>query len=235
MKRLSIWIIILAWLSGTLGIIGAFTVLIQGARQSGQPSITKNEKQEITQTPTPSKTIIKYTSPEKPNNDKNVEPKKKAIEVTQPIISIKETVVQPPKIKPSNNTVEKIAEPIKQPVVSPPVPTKTIELPKKSQPEIPISEQSFKVGGEDKIFDQQELGQLLDQIKNTKQAQGIWANCIRVVRSKYGNNKRATSQIEMYLRNHNYSIAGKEESTQKNKGVLVIGNNDCIKIVVGEF
>lgn len=225
----------MAWLSGILGIIGAFTVLIKGAMQHGKPYISKNEKQEIIQTLNPSTPIIKYTNPETPNKDQNEEPEKKAIEITQPIISTNETVVQPPKIKSPNKIVESVEKPIKQPLISPSVAIKIIDLPKKSEPEIPIPEQSDKVSGEDKIFDHQELGQLLAQIKNTKQAQGIWANCVRVVRSKYGNNKRATSQIEMYLRNHNFSISGREESTQKNKGVMVMGNNDCIKVVVGSF
>lgn len=235
MKRLSIWIVIFAWLSGALGIVGAFTVFIIGARLSEVQSSRNSKQQAVTQAPISSPISIKEKKPAVINNDQKEASEIINIKKEQPKSIEKEPIVEQTKITPPPKIAEKAIKLVKPHIVNAPIPIKIIELPKKSVKEIPNTEPSEIGGTEEKILDQQELSQLLAQIKDTKQAQGIWANCIRVVRSKAGNNKRATSQIEMYLRNHNYSITGKEESTQKNKGVLVIGNNDCIKIVVGEF
>ncbi len=225
----------MAWLSGVLGIIGAFTVFTIGARPSEVQSSRNSKQQAVTQAHISSPNLIEDKNPAAINYDPNGTSEKVNINTEQPKSREKEPIVEPIKITPPPKIIEKVIDQVKPQIVRASIPIKIIELPKKSEKEIPSTEPSEIGGNEDKIFDQQELGQLLAQIKDTKQAQGIWANCIRVVRSKTGNNKRATAQIEMYLRNHNYSIAGKEETNQKSKGVQIIGNNDCIKVVVGGF
>ena len=236
--RLNIWIVILAILTSTLGIAGSVTIFIsllthkgnhaaidttQGTPLVENVSVTKKDlqpKEPITnalEEKALAKTIV-------PPPVAKIEPKKE-LPITKPVVETKP-------IKPIV-AVEKPVE--KKPLIVPKepavvaIPPKPFEkiLPKETEKETPI--------GEEKIFDESELEQLVVRIKKARQEYGIIPNCVQISTSKTGNNKRATSQIESYLRSRKYSIAGKEMTSAKFSGIQIKEGNDCLQVLIGSF
>lgn len=219
MPRLNIWILILAILSGMLGIAGSFIIFYSSLSNYPQQSVA------VTQKVPPVDSLSAFKTPPDLFENKTA-PSIIIIPKEEPKKEIKAEELKPAVIAEKVKEKPSVEVPKKLPVVAS---AKEIV---KTVPEEPPKELA---NSEEKIFDESELEQLVTRIKKAKQEYGIIPNCIQISTSKSGNNKRATSQIESYLRSRKFSIAGKEVTTSKFSGIQIREGNDCLQILIGSF
>ena len=228
MPRLNIWILILAILSVILGIAGSFTIFFSLLSNNTQQSVA------VPQIVTPIDSLSAFKTPLALIENKNPpsiitipkEEPKKEIKANEPKPAIEPKLTKPAVVAEKVKEKPPVEVAKKLPVVAP---VKEIEKPVPDEPTKELA------NTEEKIFDESELEQLVTRIKKAKQEYGIIPNCIQISTSKSGNNKRATSQVESYLRSRKFSIAGKEVTASKFSGVQIREGNDCLQVLIGSF
>ncbi len=236
MPRLKIWVIILAILSSTLGIAGSFTIFFTALTNFNHT--TRIEAPKII-VPVENISAFKIVFPPKETEaiaTKEVSAPKKLLPKEEPkkdVIPIAEKPVATTKIIKPIAVAEKPVE--KKLIIATKESPVVVVTPKEVEKILPKETEKEIQSGEEKIFDESELEQLVSRIKKARQEYGIIPNCIQISTSKSGNNRRATSQIESYLRSRKYSIAGKEITSTKFSGIQIREGNDCLQVWIGSF
>ena len=168
-----------------------------------------------------------------------------------PVIKTAPLVVKPsPIVKPTpvSKTAVVIAKPLpvtKTPVAKPiPIVKSPVAKPAsvvKSIPVIAVAKYPKRATPKpekhaaDKLMNESELQQLMTNIEQKGDENGIYAKCVQLHGTSGGNNKKALEQIEVYLRSKKYTIAGRETVSAHVNGIKLSPGNNCIKVTVGSF
>jgi hypothetical protein len=147
-----------------------------------------------------------------------VKPAPPVVKVTPPVVKPTPPVVKPtpPIVKPTPPVVKVVP-----PIVKPKAPPVVIPKPSKPRP--------------DKVMTDGELEQLVKNIEQKGDENGIYAKCVQLHSTSGTNNKGAVQQIESYLRSKKYSIAGRETTSSSVNGIKIAAGNGCLKVTVGSL
>ena len=167
-----------------------------------------------------------------------------------PVVKAAPVIIKPPVVKPTPvaKTTVVVAKPVpvaKTPAAKPiPIVKTPVARPVsvvKSVPVIPmakypkIAAPKPQKHAADKLMNESELQQLMTNIEQKGDENGIYAKCVQLHGTSGGNNKRALEQIEVYLRSKKYTIAGRETVSAHVNGIKLTPGNNCMRVTVGSF
>lgn len=201
------------------------------AQSSGTDASSSANKQEttppVTTTPEPVKAVAE-TRP--PVVEKKVEPSVKTPPVTK-IVAKAEPKPVPVVVKPQPPVVVKheAKAPNKVTPAAPSSGTATSSNAKAPK------HAAKAVAKEDKVMSDGELQDLANSIIEKGKAAGVYPKCVQLRSTTDGNNKSTMQQIELYLRQKNFTIAGRQTVSGHVSGYQVTPGDGCMKLVVGSF
>ncbi|MCW3105933.1 MAG: hypothetical protein JWQ09_439 [Segetibacter sp.] len=205
------WVARLAFLTGLLGLAGTIVIIshLHGKHEKKEETAKRDLKVD---------TQIIKPQPKRPISST----------AAKPIVEKKDP---PPKILPHKEVTEEKAAKIEA--------TK-IEEKKKDAEKIEnagkaVKQNDIKNDQEERLFSEEELQQLITDINTAKEEHDIYSNCVQIYTTRQGNNKRAVSQLETYLRSHRFAIAGRETISKRVKGIQISPVGGCIRITVGSL
>lgn len=155
---------------------------------------------------------------------------KPAPTVTKTTVPVpKPVVVQPkpaPQVVKTNPQVAKPVSATTKPNTSytaKPAPTATSVKPKPSKPR------------PDKSLSDGEMENIVNDILQKGEENGIYAKCVQLRGTSGGNNKTALQQLESFLRSRKFTIAGRETTSADINGIKITPGNGCMKLTVGNL
>jgi hypothetical protein len=212
------WVVRLAFVTVLLGIAGTLIILIKNIKTNSETSKVVNTEKDVSIAPAIDSTNTSSNTVEAkqpPSNAVITEQKsngtfseKSSIKVDSKAIAEDIAVLQKRDAK------------------------KAIEKPAKKAQKKEMA--AVAKDNDEKLFNNAELAAIVARIYAAKMRHHFYANCVQINVAP-GNNKRAVSQIETYLRGHRFAIAGREEVSKKVKGVQLLPKNGCIRLTIGSF
>ncbi len=104
---------------------------------------------------------------------------------------------------------------------------------KKQTPDRPITDNRIEQAS--KLLTQDEQEKLLLDLQDALVEFDVNTNCIKIYRTDNESNNLIFLQIELLLKSHNFTIAGRETISAKRKGIQIGFSNECLKLTVGSF
>lgn len=217
------WVGRLAVLTGILGLIGTIIIIINIQREVEDEKIGGAEKTKETH----GNSVSSDSVTSKPRLRQKV-----AGVAKPPTASKKADAVQKqlPQRLPSQI--------VKEEKVSIPEPAKKNDKKNKADradDNVIIEKQNRRKSPEEKLLTEQDLQQLVNRINLAKEEHNIYQNCVQICSSSRSNNKNNMTNIEYYLRSQRFAIAGRETVSRKVKGIQIVPNGECIRIIVGDL
>lgn len=211
------WMAILAWVCGLLGLSGTVYIFLEMYREKIKQEVNE-EKSTIAIADTTHYTSATSTIKRPIATDTYSVHSDSGVELASV-----DTLRSPVPAKASNKKGADSIPPVvikkeaKMPVGKPPTATAPEKTPKPA----------------DKTFTLPELKRLLNRIVVAKAKYKKTANCVQIFRTAKGNNMKASSQLEKYLKSHHFSISGRETIDNSFEGIKLAPKGDCIRVSLG--
>lgn len=208
----------LAWLTGSLSLVGLILILFLQGRGK---DLEKHGEHSETKRP-----VLKFVDSRIPVSKKPANPI--VAEVSEPIAS-----------EPKSFEEKKIeiAKPIEKEVKVTPeeklVTKAGSERKAVSRDDLPLPDDR-RVETTNRLFAESELDQMIGKIQAQRITNKSASNCVQLRITADNNNAAGVAQVERMLASKNYIIIGREkEDFLKGSGITVKSSGNCIRITVG--